>query len=141
MLKHLLVVLFILSGCTHTITLYPRAGGERASGTVNDGLRKMTVLLNGETYTGSYILEQSTGVGIINGNVATVTSNTSNASALLTSKNGILRCNFQIISAQGGSGTCTDGENNDVYDITNKVNRWGGNLVNMSKLFKFCGNI
>ena len=114
----LILILFVLVGCSHTITLYPRAdGGEQATGTVNDGSRKMTVLLKGETYKGSYVLEQSTGIGLVNGSVVTVSSNTNNATALLAGEKRVLRCNFKIVAAQGGSGTCVEGSTNDIYDM------------------------
>jgi hypothetical protein len=44
-----------LAGCGHIVTLYPRGGGEQATGTLNDGSRNMTILLKGIPYTGQFV--------------------------------------------------------------------------------------
>lgn len=108
-------------GCTHTITLYPRGGGPQATGEVNDGSRNMRVELGGDTFTGSYILGQTFGVGtaFAGGTVVPVTAvgTTNQASALLVSPKGAtLRCDFRIVAARGGNGVCVDG-NNVLYDM------------------------
>ena len=113
------VMLLALAGCTHTITLYPRGGGDQATGTVNDGSRNMEVRLRGDTYTGSYVLGQTVGVGIVGGaNPVPVTTvgSTNNATALLTGPKGVLRCEFRIVAVQGGNGVCMD-SSNTVYDM------------------------
>lgn len=119
MRSYFVVVLLALAGCTHTITLYPRGGGEQATGTVNDGSKNMEVRLRGDTYTGSYVLGQSVGVGIVGGaNPVPVTtvSSTNNATALLIGPNGVLRCEFRIVAARGGNGVCVD-SSNTTYDM------------------------
>lgn len=117
-MRYLLVLL--LAGCSHVITLYPRGGGEQATGTVNDGSRNMEVQLRGDTYTGRYALGQSFGVGFASGTgsmaTGTMVGTTNNATALLTGPAGVLRCEFRIVAAQGGNGMCVDGQN-VVYDM------------------------
>ncbi len=56
----------VLGGCSHTVTLYPRGGGEQAIGTLNDGSRNMSVTLKGITYTGKFVPGQTFGFGVVN---------------------------------------------------------------------------
>jgi hypothetical protein len=119
----LALTILLLAGCTHTITLYPRGGGEQASGSVNDGSRNMEVTLRGETYTGSYVLGQTFGLatGTTYGarpvfGTGVMVGNTNQATALLTGPKGVLRCEFVIVAARGGNGVCMDSANM-VYDM------------------------
>lgn len=118
----------LLAGCTHTLTLFPRGGGEQAFGTLNDGSRSMEVRLKGETYRGNYVLGQTTGFGFgttfgarptTASGVMVGTNN--NAAALLTSENGrsVLRCEFMIQAAKGGNGVCQD-KDGVTYDMLAK---------------------
>jgi hypothetical protein len=119
MRSYLVALLLALTACTHTITLYPRGGGEQATGTVNDGSKNMEVQLRGDTYAGSYVLGQTFGVGMVGGaNPTTVTTvgTTNNATALLVGPKGVLRCEFRIVAAQGGNGVCVD-SSNTMYDM------------------------
>lgn len=113
----------LLAGCTHTITLYPRGGGEQAAGTVNDGSKNMEVVLRGDMYTGSYVLGQTFGFGTGTSfgarpafGTGLMVGNTNQASALLTGPKGVLRCDFMIVAARGGNGVCVD-SGNTVYDM------------------------
>ena len=37
------LVALALAACGHVVTLYPRGGGEQATGTLNDGSRSMSI--------------------------------------------------------------------------------------------------
>lgn len=130
-IKVALVLTFalILAGCSHVITLYPRGGGERATGTVNDGSRKMTVTLKGMTYTGEMIRAQTVGIGIGQSYGATPSTGTTvftggsnQYSALLVSTDGtsVLRCDFTLSVAIGGNGICLD-KDSVTYDMNIKA--------------------
>jgi len=115
----LVALLLAVAGCTHAIILYPRGGGEQATGTVNDASKNMEVRLRGDTYTGSYVLGQTVSVGMVGGaNPVPVTTvgSTNNATALLTGPEGVLRCEFRIVAARGGNGVCVD-SSNTIYDM------------------------
>ena len=80
---------------------------------------KMEVRLHDDTYTGSYVLGQTVGVGLSGGaypHTVTTVGNTNDATALLTGPKGVLRCEFRITVTQGGNGVCTDSLNT-VYDM------------------------
>jgi hypothetical protein len=121
-MRYSLVMLLVLTGCTHTVTLFERGGTEQALGTLNDGSKNMEVQLKGETYTGHYVLGQTTGTvmafstsGAPVFGVGGGTNN--NASALLVgNRGGVLRCEFRIQTARGGNGVCID-RNNTAYDM------------------------
>ena len=121
-MRYLIVLLLALAGCTHTVTLFQRGGTEQARGTLNDGSKDIEVVLKGETFTGHYVLGQTTGFGMAFGTggapvfgVGGGTNN--NASALLTGdKSGILRCEFRIQVAKGGNGICVD-RDSMAYDM------------------------
>jgi hypothetical protein len=123
MKRSMITVAFILlAGCTHDITLYPRDGGEQATGWVNDGSHNLEVQLRGDTYSGKYVLGQTFGIGMGTtfgvrprfGSGMMVSQN-NQAGALLTGPKGILRCDFVIVAAHGGNGVCQDSR--AVYDM------------------------
>ena len=58
------ISVFALTACGHIVTLYPRGGGDQATGTLNDGSRNMSVTLKGVTYTGQFVRGQTFGFGI-----------------------------------------------------------------------------
>ena len=60
----ILLVALALTGCGHIVTLYPRGGGEQATGTLNDGSRNMNITLKGTTYSGQFVRGQTFGFGI-----------------------------------------------------------------------------
>ena len=120
------VVLFAsiaLAGCAQVITLYPRGGGEQATGTLNDGSRNMVVQLKGETYTGSFIPGQSYGFAIGQSfgakptyGSAMMVASTNQSTALLSSGKNVLRCELRIVAAIGGNGVCVD-KDDATYDM------------------------
>ena len=120
----------LVAACSHTVTLFPRGGGEQATGTLNDGSQNMEIVLKAETYTGSYVLGQTFGFGMGQtfgarptfGTVMMV-GNTNQATALLTSASGknVLRCEFVLDAASGGNGVCVD-KDNVTYDMLAKSN-------------------
>lgn len=121
----ILIVLF-LAGCTHTLTLFPRGGGERAFGTLNDGSRTMEVVLKGETYTGDYVLGQTFGFATAQTygarpafGTGIMVGNNNQATALLISGKNVLRCDFVIAPARGGNGVCSD-KDSVTYDMLAK---------------------
>ena len=119
----------MLTACSHTITLFPRGGGEQATGTLNDGAKQMTVVLKGETYTGTYQKGTFTshGFGQTYGarpkfTTTTFVGSNNQATALLTSGAHVLRCEFTITEAIGGNGVCVD-KDETVYDMLTKVSQ------------------
>jgi hypothetical protein len=118
-----------LSGCGHIVTLYPRGGGEQATGTLNDGSRNMSVSLKGVTYTGQFIRGQTFGFGIgqsfgartsFGTTMMTGTSNQSSALLVSTDGKSVLRCELTVIAAIGGNGVCVD-KDNITYDMNIKA--------------------
>lgn len=122
-MRYLTMLAFALVGCTQTITLFPRGGGEQAFGSLNDGSQNMEVVLKGETYTGRYVLGKTFGFGTTQTFGARPTFGsgmmvgTSNqATALLTSGRHALRCEFTGAAIIGGNGVCMD-KDGVVYDM------------------------
>lgn len=122
-MRYLFVLTVLLAGCTHTITLYPRGGGDPSYGTLGHASRYMQVTIGGESYAGTVALPQTVGVTLVPttspGGVSTLSPVTSvghstNASALLTGRNGTLRCAF--IFQSGGNGVCVDSKER-AYDL------------------------
>lgn len=118
-----------LTACGHIVTLYPRGGGEQATGTLNDGSRNMSVTLKGVTYTGQFVRGQTFGFGIGQSFGATPTFGTglmvgsnNQSSALLVSTDGknVLRCELKVVAAIGGNGVCVD-KDNVTYDMNIKA--------------------
>lgn len=120
----ILLPVLLLAACSHTVTLYPRGGGETATGTLNDGGHSMEITLKGEVYRGNYILGQTVGYGFgqsFSGNRTAfgsgmMVSSNNQAAALLRSEKSVLRCEFVIVAARGGNGICVD-KDNVVYDM------------------------
>ena len=118
-----------LSGCGHIVTLYPRGGGEQATGTLNDGSRNMSVTLKGATYTGQFVRDQTFGFGIGQSfgarpafGTSMMVGSSNQSSALLVSSDGknVLRCELTVVAAIGGNGVCVD-KDNITYDMTVKA--------------------
>lgn len=118
-----------LTACGHIVTLYPRGGGEQATGTLNDGSRNMSVTLKGVTYTGQFVRGQTFGFGIGQSFGATPTFSSglmvgtnNQSSALLVSADGknVLRCELKVVAAIGGNGVCVD-KDNVTYDMNIKA--------------------
>ena len=59
-----IALIVALSACGHIVTLYPRGGGDQATGTLNDGSRNMSVTLKGTTYIGKFVPGQTFGFGV-----------------------------------------------------------------------------
>lgn len=124
----LFIPLLLLAACSHTVTLYPRGGGEKATGTLNDGAQTMEITLKGKVYRGSYVLGQTVGFGFgqtFSGTSSTfgsgmVFGNDNKAAALLRSDQNVLRCEFVIETAKGGNGVCVD-KDNVTYDMLAEV--------------------
>jgi hypothetical protein len=126
-----ITVLFVLvlSGCSHTVTLYPRSGGEQATGTLNDGSRNMSVILKGTTYTGKFVPGQTFGFGVgqtfgarpaFGSSMMVGTSNQSSALLISTDGKSTLRCELKVVAAIGGNGMCVD-KDNITYDMNIKT--------------------
>ena len=123
------VLVVILAGCGHIVTLYPRGGGDQASGTLNDGSRNITVTLKGVTYTGQFVRGQTFGFGIGQSfgarpafGTAMMAGSSNQSSALLVSTDGksVLRCELTVVAAIGGNGVCVD-KDNITYDMNIKA--------------------
>ncbi|MBL8339517.1 MAG: hypothetical protein JNM97_22315 [Rhodoferax sp.] len=122
-----LLSLMLLSACTHTVTLFPRGGGEQAMGTLNDMSKEIEINLKGDKYTGTYTTGRVSTFGTVQTYGARPTtsnvlmSGSSNqAAALLTGPKGVLRCEFVIEEMIGGNGVCVD-TSEAVYDMLVKV--------------------
>jgi hypothetical protein len=130
-MKQLLVfVLPFMVACSHTVTLYPRGGGDIGAGTLNDGSREISVTLKGRLYTGKFVRNQSYGFGLGQSfgagstglvmkpgfNTAATMGATNQATAVLTSGADVLRCELVVVNASDGSGVCVDA-NNVTYDV------------------------
>ena len=123
------IVLAGLSACGHVVTLYPRGGGEQATGTLNDGSRNISVTLKGVTYTGKFVRGQTVGLGLGQSFGATPSFGTTlmvgsnnQSSALLISDDGksTLRCELKVVAAIGGNGVCVD-KDDVTYDMNIKA--------------------
>ena len=125
-----LVLLPFAVGCSHTVTMLPRGGGESGVGTLNDGSREMVVTLKGKEYRGKFVRNQTYGFGFGQsfgtarsplatqpGFGTTAMLGASNqATALLTSGSAVLRCELVVVNASDGSGVCVD-QDNVTYDV------------------------
>lgn len=118
-----------LSACGHIVTLYPRGGGEQATGTLNDGSRNMSVILKGTSYTGQFVRGQTFGFGVGQSfgarpafGTSMMVGSSNQSSALLVSSDGksVLRCELTIVAAIGGNGVCVD-KDNTTYDMNVKA--------------------
>lgn len=120
----------ILAACSHTVTMYPRGGGDIGTGTLNDGTREIVVTLKGKQYAGRFVRSQSYGFGIGQSfgaaptgltmkpgfNTAAMMGASNQATAVLTSGTEVLRCELVVVNASDGSGVCVDA-NNLTYDV------------------------
>lgn len=114
-MRYLLVLL--LSGCAYNVTLYPRGGGEQATGTY-DGISAMTVRLKGSTYSGNAARGQSSGIAIVKTTVIPMSTVSNQYSAALVGSAGVLRCDF-ILNIEGGNGVC-QAPDGVIYDLVVK---------------------
>ena len=122
------ISILCLTACGHVVTLYPRGGGELATGTLNDGSRNMSITLKGTTYTGQFTRGQTFGFGIGQSfgarpafGTTMMVGSSNQSSALLVSTDGkqVLRCELTIVAAIGGNGVCVD-KDNVTYDMSVK---------------------
>jgi hypothetical protein len=124
-----IVSALVLCGCSHTITMFPRGGGETGTGSLNDGTREVVVYLKGKTYSGKFVRNESYGVGATQGisvggvggirqgfGTTAVFGSGNQASALLISGSDLIRCDLIVVNASDGSGVCSDQENR-IYDV------------------------
>ena len=118
-----------LTACGHIVTLYPRGGGELATGTLNDGSRNMSINLKGVTYSGQFARGQTFGFGIGQSfgarpafGTSMMVGSSNQSSALLVSADGkqVLRCELTVVAAIGGNGVCVD-KDNVTYDMNVKA--------------------
>jgi hypothetical protein len=125
----ILLVALALTACGHIVTLYPRGGGEQATGTLNDGSRNMNITLKGTTYSGQFVRGQTFGFGIGQSfgsrpafGTSMMVGSSNQSSALLVSGDGkqVLRCELTVVAAIGGNGVCVD-KDNITYDMNVKA--------------------
>jgi len=118
-----------LTACGHIVTLYPRGGGEMATGTLNDGSRNISINLKGVTYSGQFVRGQTFGFGIGQSfgarpsfGTSMMVGSSNQSSALLVSADGkqVLRCELTVVAAIGGNGVCVD-KDNVTYDMNVKA--------------------
>lgn len=112
-LAYLFVLL--LAGCSYNATLYPRGGGEQATGNY-DGISALTVTLKGATYTGNATRGSTSGMVFTPGAFPTPVMGLSNQySAVLGGPGGAVRCQF-VLNMEGGNGVC-QGPDGTIYDM------------------------
>jgi hypothetical protein len=131
MQKLVLLCLFpLLAACSHSVTMYPRDGGDIGTGTLNDGNREIVVTLKGKQFAGKFVRNQTYGIGIGQSlgaaptgialkpgfSTAAMMGSTNQATAVLTSGTEVLRCELVVVNASDGSGVCVDA-NNKTYDV------------------------
>jgi hypothetical protein len=123
------IAVLSLAACGHVVTLYPRGGGEQATGTLNDGSRNMSVTLKGTTYNGKFVPGQTFGFAVGQSfgaapsfGTTMMVANSNQSSALLVSTDGknALRCELKVVAAIGGNGVCVD-KDNVTYDMNIKT--------------------
>jgi hypothetical protein len=121
--------ILLLTACGHIVTLYPRGGGDVATGTLNDGSRNMNITLKGVTYSGQFVRGQTFGFGIGQSfgtrptfGTSVMVGSSNQFSALLISADGkqVLRCELTVVAAIGGNGVCVD-KDNITYDMNVKA--------------------
>ena len=121
--------ILVLTACGHIVTLYPRGGGDLATGTLNDGSRNMNITLKGITYSGQFVRGQTFGFGIGQSfgarpsfGTSMMVGSSNQSSALLVSADGkqVLRCELTVVAAIGGNGVCVD-KDNITYDMNVKA--------------------
>jgi|GEM_PF-3172950 len=124
-----LILALSLTACGHVVTLYPRGGGDQATGTLNDGSRNMIVTLKGITYTGQFVRGQTFGFGVGQSfgarpafGTSMMVGSSNQSSALLVSTDGktVIRCELSVVAAIGGNGVCVD-KDGVTYDMNIKV--------------------
>lgn len=123
------LLVMALTACGHIVTLYPRGGGEQATGTLNDGSRNMSINLKGVIYSGQFVRGQTFGFGIGQSfgarpafGTSMIVGSSNQSSALLVSADGkeVLRCELTVVAAIGGNGVCVD-KDNVTYDMNVKA--------------------
>ena len=123
------IAVLALTSCGHIVTLYPRGGGDVATGTLNDGSRNMNITLKGVTYSGQFVRGQTFGFGIGQSfgtrpsfGTSMMVGSSNQSSALLVSADGkqVLRCELTVVAAIGGNGVCVD-KDNITYDMNVKA--------------------
>ncbi len=123
------VSILSLTACGHIVTLYPRGGGDQATGSLNDGSRNMSITLKGATYTGQFVRGQTFGFGVGQSfgvrpvfGTSMMVGSSNQSSALLVSSDGknVLRCELTVVAAIGGNGVCVD-KDNVTYDMNVKA--------------------
>lgn len=118
------LVVLLLAGCTQTMHLYPRGGGDPVVGTLRTAEQTMKVPLDGEIYEGSYMGGRSTSVGASTAigarpttAIGSATAFSNSYSGLLVSQNGkTLRCEFIGAVGEQGNGVCQHGDGR-VFDL------------------------
>lgn len=123
-----------LFGCSHQLTMYPVGGGALGQGVAEESGKRVTINLNGNTYTGSYVHDggsvatfQSYGsaTAFSGTKIATVAGNSFGSAYVPGSGNGrilahsssgdAIRCEFQYVGGSG-IGVCRDGSGKE-YDL------------------------
>lgn len=122
--------LSVLAACSHTVTMYPRWGGDVVTGSLNDGTREIQLMVKGKQYTGKFVRNQTSSFGVgqtfgasqsglamKSGFGTTALIGASNqATAVLVSGSDVLRCELVVVNASDGNGVCID-QDDVTYDV------------------------
>lgn len=128
------VIIFLLSGCSHNLVLYPRNGGSAGNGVAQEIGKTITISIDRRTYQGTYIHDGVKVSSYQNYGSATAFSagrsataygsgfgtayipGTGNGRIFATSGDGAsINCEFNY-SNGSGLGVCTD-TSGKVYDL------------------------
>lgn len=129
----ILLSLVLLCGCAHNLQLVSRSNSGNGTGVAQEAGKQITINLNGQTYTGTYVYDGTKVLFTTGDAYATAYSGNSSASAyghsnsttyipgsgkgqlVATSGNDTIRCDFNY-SDGSGIGYCQDNSHNE-YDL------------------------
>lgn len=118
----LLIILVLISGCAHNLTLMARdsntTGAGVAEGSLFGSTGMMEIKIKETTYNGKYVFSSGGSAGVFGGTTIIMGDVAGNGNAFLASVSGeTLRCKFDYSEwTNTGIGACKDGEGT-IYDL------------------------
>lgn len=114
---------FLLTGCSHNLSLHSRDGSPSGQGVAQEAGKTITINLNGKVYSGTYVRDggkvaifQSYSGAFGSGFGTAYVPGSGNGRVLATSADGdAIRCEF-LYSSGSGIGVCHDNSGKD-YDL------------------------
>lgn len=115
-MRLLIVAAVLLASCARDVLLYPRTGGQFATGKLDAMNQTLEVQIGAESYRGRYgPAGTTTGLVLGTGGAAVAVGSGNLMEGFLSGSAGVLRCQFTLI-AGGGHGVCAD-RLNQLYDM------------------------